>query len=91
MQQKTRKINKVDDSEGFNWRWGKEGKVKTILIESVKETLSQCRDREGGGPGFCCATGGQLAGPKAGMTECDRGSAEKGLEESRHNNADGRD
>lgn len=30
------------------------------------------------------------AGPKAGMTECDRGSAERGLGESRHNNADGR-
>lgn len=33
---------------------------------------------------------GQLAGPKAGMTECDRGSGEQGLGESRHNNADGR-
>ena len=33
---------------------------------------------------------GQLAGSKAGMTECDRGSAEQGLGESRHNNADGR-
>lgn len=33
---------------------------------------------------------GQLAGPKAGMTECDRGSAEQGPGESRHNNVDGR-
>lgn len=68
---------------------GKEGKVKTVLIESVKEALSEWRDSEGGGA--CCSPGGQLAGPKAGMTECDRGSAVQGLEESRHNNADGRD
>ena len=33
---------------------------------------------------------GQLARPKAGMTECDRGYLEQGLWESRHNNADGR-
>lgn len=40
--------------------------------------------------------GGQLAGaeswqgPKAGSAQCDRGSVERGLGESRHNNADGR-
>lgn len=52
------------------------------------------RVEEGGGGYYVAprwmARSSWQRGPKAGMTECDRGSAERGLGESRHNNADGR-
>lgn len=72
------------------WERGEEG-VRghdwECLYVGVRESI-----REGacGGCVMPCHGGGQLAGSKTGMTECDRGSGELGLGESRHNNADGR-